>query len=167
MTLGRMIYFFLGPDPANQHIFGVKAKRFTLLFVGLDITAFLIQGIGGAMSSGNPSEDTLNLEFASGANSSVRFHEWFQYVFDGVPMLFALIALHIVHPGRFLQGKESEFPARSEKRAIKKAQKAEARAVNVGNNATGKGTHPEGRLARLWNGRKKSNTRSDVLLNEV
>ncbi|KAF8587695.1 RTA1-domain-containing protein, partial [Ramaria rubella] len=49
MILGRMIHFFL-PD---QMVLGIKAKRLTLLFVLLDVTAFIVQGGGATMLSSN------------------------------------------------------------------------------------------------------------------
>ena len=197
MTLGRMIYFYLGPDPVNQRVFGVRATKLTLLFVGLDITAFIIQGIGGSMASGNPPEHTMKLgfhiytggvgfqqlaiilftvlayrfqvrlrevnhgsdparspiaarrllyalytalalitariiyrlvEFLSSTDGPIQHHEWFQYVFDAVPMLFALIVFHIAHPGKYLRGPGSSFPSRKEKKAAKQTKKAERRA---------------------------------------
>ena len=54
MTLGRMVHFFL-PD---QKVWGIKAKRLTLIFVLLDIGSFIMQGIGGSMLSGENSHDT-------------------------------------------------------------------------------------------------------------
>lgn len=48
MILGRMMHFFL----ANDRIFGIRARRITLVFVLFDITAFVVQLIGGLMTSG-------------------------------------------------------------------------------------------------------------------
>jgi RTA1 like protein len=45
MVLGRMIHFYL----ADDRVFGVRARRITLMFVLFDITAFLIQATGGMM----------------------------------------------------------------------------------------------------------------------
>jgi hypothetical protein len=47
MTLGRMIHFFL-PD---QKLVGITARRFGVIFVCLDIFAFLVQAAGALMSS--------------------------------------------------------------------------------------------------------------------
>lgn len=47
MTLGRMIHFFL----PEQKLVGVSARRFGVLFVCLDIFAFLVQAAGALMSS--------------------------------------------------------------------------------------------------------------------
>ncbi|KAK0510762.1 hypothetical protein JMJ35_007194 [Cladonia borealis] len=49
MVLGRMVYNFT----ANAKILGVKAWRFGLYFVLLDIAAFLVQAAGASMASGN------------------------------------------------------------------------------------------------------------------
>ncbi|KAF8578582.1 RTA1-domain-containing protein [Ramaria rubella] len=57
MILGRMIHFFL-PD---QMVLGIKARRLTLLFVLLDVTAFIVQGGGGSMLSSNNDPKTIEL----------------------------------------------------------------------------------------------------------
>lgn len=49
MILGRMIHFFLKDD----RIYGLRARRVTLMFVLFDITAFVVQLTGGLMSSGS------------------------------------------------------------------------------------------------------------------
>lgn len=46
MILGRMVHFFLVKD----QIFGLRARRLTLMFVLFDISAFLVQLTGGVMS---------------------------------------------------------------------------------------------------------------------
>lgn len=48
MVLGRMILYYL----PSQHVFGVSARRLTLIFVLLDIISFLIQAVGGVLMSG-------------------------------------------------------------------------------------------------------------------
>jgi hypothetical protein len=57
MLLGRMIYYFL----PEQSVLGLKAKRFALLFVLMDMAAFVVQAIGGVMLTGgsNIPEHTL------------------------------------------------------------------------------------------------------------
>jgi RTA1 like protein len=45
MVLGRMIHFYLAKD----RVFGLRARRITLMFVLFDITAFLIQAAGGSL----------------------------------------------------------------------------------------------------------------------
>ncbi|OQU99755.1 hypothetical protein CLAIMM_05342 [Cladophialophora immunda] len=46
------------------------------------------------------------VEFSSGQGSSlntyINKHEWCEYVFDGVPMVFALVVMNIFHPGKVL-----------------------------------------------------------------
>lgn len=49
MVLGRMIHFFLEDD----RIFGIRARRITLMFVLFDIAAFVVQLTGGMMASGD------------------------------------------------------------------------------------------------------------------
>jgi hypothetical protein len=65
------------------------------------------------------------IEFSAGAGTGLthefRVHEVYQYVFDAMPMWFALVAMNILHPGKVLQGKDSEFKSRREKRAEKRS----------------------------------------------
>jgi hypothetical protein len=57
-------------------------------------------------------------------------HEVYEYVLDAVPMFIALLVLNIVHPGRILQGPDSEFlrVSRQEKKRIKEEKKVAKRA---------------------------------------
>ncbi|KAK2784437.1 hypothetical protein FQN52_009018 [Onygenales sp. PD_12] len=47
MVLGRMIHFFI----PEKKIFGISARRLTLIFVLLDIVAFLVQGSSSSLMS--------------------------------------------------------------------------------------------------------------------
>lgn len=47
MTLGRMIYYFI----PNQKLAGISARRYGVLFVSLDILAFMVQVAGASMST--------------------------------------------------------------------------------------------------------------------
>ena len=60
------------------------------------------------------------IEYASGVESSIPKHEVYQYVFDSTPMLFASVLLNIIHPGRVMSGKESDFPSRKQRKAAGK-----------------------------------------------
>jgi hypothetical protein len=53
-------------------------------------------------------------------------HEAWQYCLDTLPMFLATVAFHLYHPGRVLQGPDSSFPSRKEK----KRQKALAKAAS-------------------------------------
>ncbi|KAL8685111.1 MAG: hypothetical protein Q9218_007973 [Villophora microphyllina] len=57
------------------------------------------------------------IEYASGLDSSIPNHEAYQYVFDTLPMLLALVVYNVVHPGRIMPGKESDFPSRKERKS--------------------------------------------------
>jgi hypothetical protein len=213
MVLGRMVHFFLTDDK----VFGLKAKRVTLIFVLCDISTFLVQAAGGSMiSSANPVStqrtglhiymggvgmqlltilvfltlcirfqlkirrqeqsgliagqgihmkdfnspinarhllyllylvlglivfrNTYRLvEFSSGVLSNITMHEWYAYVFDAVPMFFALVAFNILHPGRILRGPNSDFSEdrkrakaeKKEKKRMKKEVKAEKKVVKA------------------------------------
>ena len=52
MLLGRMVYFYL----PSQSIFGIRATSLTKIFVVFDITAFIVQAVGGTMASTGPGE---------------------------------------------------------------------------------------------------------------
>ena len=46
-------------------------------------------------------------------------------------MLFALVLLNIVHPGRIMPGKESDFPSRKERKAAGKNIQGRAKRFGV------------------------------------
>ncbi|EAU36409.1 conserved hypothetical protein [Aspergillus terreus NIH2624] len=58
-------------------------------------------------------------------NNPVLTHEFYEYVFDAVPMLLALVALNLIHPGMVLRGPDSEFPriSRKEKKRLRREKK--------------------------------------------
>ncbi|KAL8636422.1 MAG: hypothetical protein Q9228_006179 [Teloschistes exilis] len=160
MVMGRMVYNFT----SRARLFGIKAWRFTLYFVLLDIIAFIVQAGGASIASGqdkprhtillglhiymggvgfqeffvlifcyiafrfsqqikreNPirlaqAQLLILIEYASGLDSSIPNHEVYQYIFDTLPMLFALVVYNVIHPGRIMPGKESDFPSRKERR---------------------------------------------------
>ncbi|PYH82443.1 hypothetical protein BO82DRAFT_431678 [Aspergillus uvarum CBS 121591] len=62
-------------------------------------------------------------------NNPVLTHEWYEYVFDAVPMFVALVGLNVVHPGQVLMGEGSEFPrlSRREKKALRREKKERKR----------------------------------------
>ncbi|KAI4244582.1 MAG: hypothetical protein L6R42_010420, partial [Xanthoria sp. 1 TBL-2021] len=57
------------------------------------------------------------IEYSKGLDSTIPNHEVYQYVFDTLPMLVALVIFNVVHPGRIMPGKESDFPSRKERKA--------------------------------------------------
>ncbi|KAL8794131.1 MAG: hypothetical protein Q9195_003316 [Heterodermia aff. obscurata] len=180
MVFGRMVYNYT----TAARLFKVKAWRFGLYFVLLDIIAFLIQLYGAASASGDhvPESQVLrglhiyqggvglqqlfifffcylafrfhqNLnrqsqstrikqaktllyvlyfvllmvtiriifrlaEYSKGLKSSIPRHEAYQYVLDSTPMMIALLAFNVVHPGRIMAGKEADFPSRKERKVF-------------------------------------------------
>jgi RTA1 like protein len=76
------------------------------------------------------------IEFSQGFDTYLPTHEWVPYVFDALPMLFALLALNVIHPGRILRGPNSDFTEerradkqkKKEKKEIKKAEKENKKA---------------------------------------
>ncbi|KAL4865734.1 hypothetical protein BDV12DRAFT_199813 [Aspergillus spectabilis] len=69
-------------------------------------------------------------QYAQGTdpNNPALSNEWYEYVWDAAPMFIALVILNIIHPGRVLQGPDSEFPrvSRKEKKQ-RKREKEEAK----------------------------------------
>ncbi|KIW65936.1 hypothetical protein PV04_08149 [Phialophora macrospora] len=214
MLLGRMIHFFL--PKGEDRVFKVRARSITRMFVLFDITAFVVQAVGGTMTgpgaspsvqktglnvytggvglqlfflvifvvlaagfqrkikglknslrktTGSLDEESqyhplpslfridsptpsstpdLNLttpllrllyltlaliiirniyrlvEFGTGVDSPTVRHEWFSYVFDAVPMFFALLVLNVFYPGKYLQGERSDFSAEDKERKVMK-----------------------------------------------
>lgn len=53
------------------------------------------------------------VEFSGGVSTDnvVLRHEQFQLYLDAFPMLVALFALNVVHPGMVLKGPDSAFPS--------------------------------------------------------
>ncbi|OKL56092.1 hypothetical protein UA08_08781 [Talaromyces atroroseus] len=52
------------------------------------------------------------IEYSSGIglNNPITTHEWFMYVFDAVPMLFATGVWAVVHPAKVLRGPDAKLP---------------------------------------------------------
>lgn len=209
MVLGRMIHFFLDDDK----VFGMRARRITLIFVLFDIIAFIVQCAGGATTSGQRSQSVLDtglgiycggiglqmaaififlaisirfyqhvgaqmqsttcwreelsedtsqgnsgaaapwdkpsarllyglwatlgcilfrniyrlIEYTLGFHSVIVRHEWFNYVFDAVPMLTAMTLLNVFYPGKVLQGPRSGFSAENESRKLARFEKKGAK----------------------------------------
>ncbi|KAK9242858.1 RTA1 like protein-domain-containing protein [Lipomyces tetrasporus] len=84
-------------------------------------------------------------QYARGTDPSnpILTHEAYEYGFDALPMFFALVILNIIHPGRALQGPDSEFPkvTRQEKKRIRKEKKEAKKAER----ALKKNTRPQGK----------------------
>ena len=57
MVLGRMVYYYL----PEKKLLGIRAEKFGVCFVCLDIVAFIVQGVGGSMTSGGPGTDPDNI----------------------------------------------------------------------------------------------------------
>ncbi|EFW20458.1 hypothetical protein D8B26_003164 [Coccidioides posadasii str. Silveira] len=94
MVLGRMIYFFL----PEKRCFGISAKKLTMLFVILDITAFLVQGTGGSMLSGDdPKTVNLGKYIYMGG---IGFQEFFILIFFALAVRFhyKMNYVETIHP---------------------------------------------------------------------
>ncbi|KAJ3949876.1 uncharacterized protein N0V96_001009 [Colletotrichum fioriniae] len=123
-----------------------KALQFALYAALLAITARiifrLVEFTGGMTPEENP----------------IPFTEAYAYALDAFPMMLALLILAIIHPGRVLQGTNSEFPRKGcrqkrkekkEKKAVKKAAKEERKAAKE-------------EKKRIKNDRKKMKTYGEV-----
>ncbi|GJC86352.1 putative lipid transporter atnI [Colletotrichum liriopes] len=97
-----------------------KALQFALYAALLAITTRiifrLVEFTGGMTPEENP----------------IPFTEAYSYALDAFPMMLALLILGIIHPGRVLQGPNSDFPRKGcrEKRKEKKEKKQAKRAAN-------------------------------------
>lgn len=56
------------------------------------------------------------IEWSGGLNSTIPNHEVYQYIFDSLPMFTALVIYNVIHPGRIMPGKKSDFPSRKERK---------------------------------------------------
>ncbi|KDQ51946.1 hypothetical protein JAAARDRAFT_40566 [Jaapia argillacea MUCL 33604] len=83
IVLGRMVHYFI-PDQAVGRI---KARRLATWFVLLDITALLIQGTGGSLTTtrGNSKLITLGLHIYMGG---IGMQEFFILLFTGMAIRF-------------------------------------------------------------------------------
>ncbi|KAJ5371108.1 uncharacterized protein N7496_007200 [Penicillium cataractarum] len=52
------------------------------------------------------------VEFSAGETTAnpIPYHEWYMYVFDAVPMLFAIVVWNVAPPGAVLQGPDAKLP---------------------------------------------------------
>ncbi|EPE04416.1 rta1 domain-containing protein [Ophiostoma piceae UAMH 11346] len=176
MVFGRLVWNYT-PD---RKVWGLRAQRFGVIFVMLDIVAFIVQVYGAAAASAKDAatDDVLRslhiymagvgiqlffllicfvfgirlwlmmrtdaimyphlrpalmllyvqfvvlvliivrivfriVEYSSGLKSSIPLHEAYQYSLDTLPMFLALLMYNIVHPGRIMQGPETEMPSKN------------------------------------------------------
>ncbi|KAJ7455893.1 hypothetical protein FB451DRAFT_1342275 [Mycena latifolia] len=132
VLMACLVYFFV----PEKHVGGISARRLSLCFVLLDITAFLAQAGGGSIISSDSPRVALTgihiymggiglqqlfifaftalirivfrlIEFSLGLFSAITMHE---APFYCLPMFVALLLWNIFHPGQVLVGPESEFP---------------------------------------------------------
>lgn len=78
------------------------------------------------------------IEFAAGDDpdkNPIPYTEAYLLALDALPMLLCVVLLNLIHPGRTLQGENSEFPkgpTRKEKKEAKRIKKAEKKARKEG-----------------------------------
>ncbi|KAK2732942.1 hypothetical protein FQN57_002427 [Myotisia sp. PD_48] len=82
MVLGRMVHFFL-PD---KQCFGISARKLTLIFVLLDVIAFLVQGSSSSlMTSDTPSTTRIGINIYMGG---IGLQELFVLLFTALSIRF-------------------------------------------------------------------------------
>lgn len=59
-------------------------------------------------------------EYGHGLNSGVALKEVYEYIFDSTLMWIAIVSFNVVHPGRIMPGKDSEWPGRKQRKALKR-----------------------------------------------
>ncbi|KAJ5734846.1 hypothetical protein N7533_013249 [Penicillium manginii] len=82
------------------------------------------------------------IEFA-GDNTSklattISNHEIFIYIFDSLPMFFALVIFNVIHPGKIFVGPDANWPkpSKEEKKAAKQAKKEAKRLAKAGSSTS-------------------------------
>lgn len=65
------------------------------------------------------------------------------YIFDTTPMYIAILLFNIVHPGKYMPGKESDLPSRKEVRLEKRERKAAKKAAKQNRLRNGSQESPE------------------------
>ncbi|KAF7377201.1 RTA1-domain-containing protein [Mycena sanguinolenta] len=82
VLMSRLVYFFV----PEKHVAGISARRLSLCFVLLDITAFLVQAGGGSMiSSDTPSTALLGIHIYMGG---IGLQQLFVLGFTGLVVRF-------------------------------------------------------------------------------
>ncbi|KAH8829938.1 RTA1 domain-containing protein [Flagelloscypha sp. PMI_526] len=80
MVLGRVILYFL----PEQKVWGVGARRLSLIFVLLDILAFLVQASGGVLASIDSGPDRLKQLGLHIYQGGVGLQEFFVVIFTAI-----------------------------------------------------------------------------------
>lgn len=86
----------------NGRLFGDKKKWRKLLYVLYASLLFITVRIFYRL-----------IEFSSGygENNPIPYHEWYMYVFDGIPMALAILVWNFAPPGAVLKGPDAEMPS--------------------------------------------------------
>ncbi|CAK5272339.1 unnamed protein product [Mycena citricolor] len=93
MLMARFVHFYM----PEKKIAGVSARRLSLIFVLLDITAFLMQATGGSMISGSdPSSALLGIHIYMGG---IGLQEIFVLGFTGLVIRFHIVMKRLTDGG--------------------------------------------------------------------
>jgi hypothetical protein len=96
MTLGRMIHYY----HPRKTLAGISAKRYGLIFVTLDIIAFLVQLAGAAMTTGTGTETQTVLTGIHIYMGGIGMQEFFILCFLGLTIQLHRTILHMERDGQ-------------------------------------------------------------------
>ncbi|KAJ6078623.1 hypothetical protein N7467_008376 [Penicillium canescens] len=95
MTLGRMIYFYL----PQRKLAGISAQRYGIIFVTLDIIAFLVQLAGASLTTNTGTETKTVLLGLHIYMGGIGMQEFFILCFLGLAIQLHRIILHMERDG--------------------------------------------------------------------
>ncbi|OGE52285.1 hypothetical protein PENARI_c010G11501 [Penicillium arizonense] len=95
MTLGRIIYFYL----PQRKLAGISAQRYGIIFVTLDIIAFLVQLAGASLTSNTGTETKTVLLGLHIYMGGIGMQEFFILCFSGLAIQLHRIILHMERDG--------------------------------------------------------------------
>jgi hypothetical protein len=95
MTLGRMIYFYL----PQRKLAGISAQRYGIIFVTLDIIAFLVQLAGASLTTNTGTETKTVLLGLHIYMGGIGMQEFFILCFLGLTIQLHRIILRMERDG--------------------------------------------------------------------
>ena len=108
MLLGRMIYYFL----PEKKVLGVRAIRFALYFVTMDVSTFVIQAIGGTILSRGSAESPSRLQLGLHIYmAGIALQETFILCFLVMTIMFHRRMLQLEHNGTLEQKGKQKWRA--------------------------------------------------------
>jgi RTA1 like protein len=102
------------------------------------------------------------VEFSQGFDTYLPTHEWVTYVFDALPMLAALLAFNVIHPGRLLRGPNSDFTEERKAAKQEKKEKKEVQRMEKENKKTAEKERKEIKRMERENKKATENDRTEM-----